>query len=98
MKAQKEPTTTTLVTEVLRQADDFMSIEMIMIATGRNRNNVNAACHHLRKHCVVDVVIAPNGVGWWFALPPADDDRSRTVEERTPESKKRNRKSRKTKD
>jgi hypothetical protein len=36
---------------------------------------------HLRKHRVIDVVVEPDGTGWWYALPESDDDRLRVHEE-----------------
>jgi len=84
-RSYKEPTTTTLVEEALRARDDFTSTEMLVRSTNRSRNQVSAALHELRKYRVVDVVVDPYGVGWWFALPPEGDTRSRVVAERTPE-------------
>lgn len=53
------------------------------------RNRINAALHHLRKARVVDVVIEPDGTGWWYALPPQEDVRSMRQEVRTPEDRPR---------
>ena len=52
-------------------------------------NRINAALHHLRKARVVDVVIEPDGTGWWYALPPQEDERSLRHELRTPEDRPR---------
>ena len=98
MRAQKEPTSTALVEEALRASDDFMSVDMLVAATGRSRNQVGAACHHLRRFLVVDVVVNPDGRGWWFAMPHDGDTRSRVVEERTPESRPRRQRRRKARD
>lgn len=86
MSKHTEITTTTLVTEALRKADDFMTYEMLMAVTGRSYNQITAACYHLRNYHVVDVIIDPKGRGWWFIQPENEDQRSRTVEERVPES------------
>lgn len=88
-RIQKEPTTTSLVSEALKSADDFMSYQMLVDRTGRSLNQVVAALHHLRKHHAVDVVVNPDGRGWWYALPDSEDTRSRNVDMRAPESKPR---------
>lgn len=85
----KEPTCTSRVEEVLRGQNDFMTYRMIAKATGLDINHVGASCCHLRKFGVVDVVVNPDGTGWWFALPSNMDQRSRIVLERAPESKPR---------
>lgn len=89
-RRDKEPTATTLVLTALRATDDFMSRRMLCAAIpGVTMGQVSAALCHLRKHHAVGVVIEPDGVGWWFALPPAEDDRSRTVDLRAPELRPR---------
>ena len=85
----KQPTCTSLALEVLRASDDFMDRKALMLATGCSNNQVDAATHHLRKRLAVDCVVEPNGVAWWYALPPESDNRSRHVDERTPEVKPR---------
>lgn len=92
----KQPTITTLVLEVLRAQDDFLSRDALMKFTGCNADQVSAATHHLRKRHAIDCVIEPDGRAWWYALPPENDNRLFHIDERTPESKPRNRK-RKTK-
>lgn len=90
MKKFKQPTWTSLVEEVLREADDFLSRKMLMARIhGMNGNQLDAALFSLRKYRVIDVVIQPDGEGWWFALPLEDDQRSRHLMERTPETKRR---------
>lgn len=86
---RKDPTWTSLVLGALRKQDDFMDNAMLRAITGGNSNQVSAALIHLRKFRAVDVVVNPDGRGWWFALPPAQDARSTVHGERTPESKPR---------
>lgn len=88
----KETSTTTLVLDALRQADDFMDRRMLMAATGRSDNQVSAALFHLRKVKVVDVVVNPDGQGWWFALPPDGDTRIRVIDEHVPHGRRNRRK------
>ena len=71
----KRPTATTLITNYLRASSDFANYEMLRRATGLHINQVTAACFHLRAHRVLDCVVEPDGVAWWFALPPDHDDR-----------------------
>lgn len=86
----KEPTATTVIMATLRAADDFMSQRMLRAAcVGVTPNQISAALCHLRKRHAVGVVVEPDGVGWWFALPPAEDDRSRVVDLRAPELRPR---------
>ena len=91
MPKMKVKTFTSLTLEALRAQDDFMDNTMLMHAIGCNRNQLTAATHHLRKRHAIDCVIEPNGKAWWYALPECSDDRTYAVEERTPESKPRNR-------
>lgn len=81
------PTTTSLVEEALRLADDFMSYPMLLQASGRSTSQVGAALSHLRKHKAVDSVLV-EGRPWWFATPETDT-RSHTREEMIPEDKPR---------
>lgn len=67
----------------LIDADDFLRARDLVGTTRCNINQVAAALHHLQKHHAVDAVIA-GSTPYWFATPE-DDDRSRSVEERTPE-------------
>lgn len=88
----KQTTWTTLILELLRQTDDFMNRRQIKARVlGINDNQLSAALLHLRKRHAVDVIIQPDGEGWWYPLPEQDDDRTYTVEERTLESKPRKR-------
>lgn len=82
----KEATCTTRVLEALRSRDDFTDSLLLRSLTGCSLNQISAACTHLRKYRVIDVVIEPDGRAWWFALPPESDARQYHVDERTPES------------
>lgn len=90
VKVYRMPTWTSLVEEVLRQTDDFMNRQMLLVrVSGMTGNQLDAALYHLRKYRVVDVIIQPDGEGWWFALPPDLDTRMRHVLERKPEVRRR---------
>lgn len=77
----RHPTYTSQVLEVLKAADDFMTLPQIDAILRLGTRRVSAALHHLIKHSAVDVV---EGIGalWWFATPD-DDTRRRTVNETT---------------
>lgn len=81
------PTTTSLVEEALRAADDFMSYPMLIAKTGRSISQIGAAISWMRRHKAVDSVLV-EGRPWWFATPETDT-RSRTVDELIPEDKPR---------
>lgn len=86
-----KPTATNLVLAALRARDDFMNQPQIREALpGVSANEISAALYHLRNHRAVDVVVEPDGEGWWFALPPEYDNRMRTIAE-VPQGVKRNR-------
>ena len=91
MRPGKEPTWTHLVEQALRGCDDFLNYRMLDKITGGNTNQVSAACFHLRKRHAIDCVIENNGVAWWYALPPENDDRTIIRTERTPEVNPRKR-------
>ncbi len=81
----REPTHNALVERALREADDFLSRDML-VARGCGRpEQVSHALHYLRSQHVVDVVVNPDGTGWWFALPANLDTRSKHIPERAPE-------------
>ena len=82
----KRPTWTHLVTEALRTADDFLSMEALKAATGGNTGQVTAALFHLQKCRVVDSVGGPEGLFWFYR---GEDIRSRELDERVPEDKPR---------
>lgn len=88
-KADKRPTHTRLVLEALVcWPQDFASAHQLMEATGSSYNQISAALFHLRKRHAVDVVIEADGTAWWFATP-GDDERTRVLDERTPEARPR---------
>lgn len=91
----KVTTATTLVLEYLQKFDGlFATAKMINAALPQlNGNQVSAALYHLRKYHAADFVVETDKTLWWFARDKQDDQRSKHVDERTPESKKRNRKS-----
>lgn len=89
MSRYKEQTCTSKVEDYLRGLDDFANQRQIVQATGCNSNQVSAAVFELRKYRVIDVVIEADGVGWWYALSKDNDQRSKTVRERTPETNPR---------
>lgn len=86
----KEPTATSLVLGALRAADDFLSVTILVKSTGKTRDQVKSALWWLLKISAVDVVVDErNGTGWWYALPPESDKRSKHYDERTPEKRPR---------
>lgn len=90
MKKSKQQTWTSRVEEVLRATDDFMSRKMLKHRIPDiNDNQLSAALLSLRGYRVVDVIVNPDGEGWWFALPTEGDARSHHIDERTPETKPR---------
>lgn len=86
MTKQKEPTWTSLVVAALRLSDDFMDVPMLVAATRGSADQVRAALYHLRKHRVVGMEINADGHPWYYLRPQEEDDRSRLVLERTPET------------
>lgn len=84
MRKIRQPTTTRLVLEQLCAApNDFMSLRMLMEATGRDYGAVHAALFNLRNYGAVDVVVNADGTGWWFAT--GNDQRKRVAYEIVPE-------------
>lgn len=81
------PTWTHLVTEALRTADDFLSMQQLLKSSGGKANQISAALHHLQKCRVVDAVAGPEGTLHWFYR--GEDLRTRELAERVPEENKR---------
>lgn len=87
MRRFKQTTTTHLVLEALTRADDFRTARQLQEETGRNNNQVSAALSLLRRYKAVEAM-AVEGTLWWYATPE-NDTRSRRIEEKAPELKKR---------
>ena len=85
----KRTTYTTLVADALLRSDDFMTARQLMAVTGLGCCAVSAALHHLRGHKAVECMESEGQLWWYLTL---QDDRSRVVNERTPESRPRRRK------
>lgn len=83
-RKHKRVTYTTLVVEYLRALDDFATAPQIMAAVACPPYAITKTLHHLKGHHVVDVVQA-EGVLYWYALPPENDNRSRVIPERAEE-------------
>lgn len=82
MMTIKRTTTTTKILDALHAPGiDFLDVRMLVEITGESSNRVTAALHWLRKVRSVDVVVNADGTGWWFALPPDEDARIRTIDE-----------------
>ena len=90
MKRHTVPTTTHLLELALNQ-DDFKSVSMLAKEIGREPHHVQCTLIYLRHMHVADVVINPDGTGWWYRLPPENDLRIRTFEERPEETAPRKR-------
>lgn len=80
------PTWTHLVSEALRAADDFLSMQQLLESSGGSVNQISAALSHLQKMRVVDSVQGPEGLFWFYR---GDDLRTRELAERVPEENKR---------
>lgn len=87
MSIKKKDTTTGLVTAVLKERDDFMSLPQLIAATGHSRNQVTAALHNLKGYKAVDAISAEDAL-WWF-LTEDTDTRSTTHATITEHTKKR---------
>ena len=77
----RHPAYTLQVFEVLKAADDFMTLPQIDAILCLGTCRVSAALHHLIKHSAVDAVEGIDTL-WWFATPD-DDTRVRIVNETT---------------
>lgn len=84
----KCPTWTTLVVEALGHADDFLGLPELQAKTGGSANQLTAALYWLKACHRVDSVVS-NGRLYWFLLPEIEDQRSRHLDQRTPESRPR---------
>lgn len=87
MKPGRVVTTTRLVEEALRRADDFRTAAELVTITGRDKAHVAAALAHLHNHRAVDF-ITQGSVRHWFPLPADWDTRARRIEEIIPDAKR----------
>jgi hypothetical protein len=83
----KEPTCISIVEEVLRLADDFVTAKMIFSRTKLSFNQISASLYSLKKYKAVDFVENSDGL-WWFCTPEYDT-RSKHIEMRVKENKPR---------
>jgi len=106
MLMNKESTTTTVILDYLRHVDDFKTTGEVTRYTARLypgtpfaivHNRVQAGLHHLKHRNAVDFMRC-DGRLFWYARPIGDDNRTRQVTERVPESKPRKTHSRKKRD
>jgi hypothetical protein len=80
------------IEQVLREENDFLTIEEIISKIpSMNRNQALAALHHLRVHKVVDF-LKQSRVTFWYPLSEEEDTRKRIIEERKEEEQCRQRK------
>lgn len=84
------PTKTSLVYDVLKRCDDFITVAQLRerLATDCTINQIAASLSHLSKHKAVGSLPDDHGHLWWYATPETDT-RSKEVETRTPEDKPR---------
>lgn len=87
MISRKEPTHTSLVDELLRKADDFLSAKQVRAETGLKAEQVHVALHELQRYKAADSVLSEGRLFWYST--PGTDTRIRVVEQRTPEVNKR---------
>jgi hypothetical protein len=86
--ANKEPTKTSIVLEALSAMDDLVTVKQLRAATfGLTAHDVINSLCYLRKIKAVDC-LSEGGELWWMATI-ASDQRTRKIEQRTPESKPR---------
>lgn len=81
-RALRQPTVISLVEELLRASDDFLSVEMLIAAIpGSYASQISVTLQDLRRYRACDVVVNADGKGWWYALPPGNDTRRRKYKE-----------------
>ena len=69
----------------MREADDFVSTEMIRAATAYDFNRIGATLCHFKKHKAAECLSSGDQL-WWY-LTPETDTRVKHVDERVPEEK-----------
>ena len=84
-KADKKPTWSSLILELLKASDDFLNLDQIKAATGASNNQATATLTHLHRRHAIDVVDSGNRL-WWFATAE-NDNRTRTLDLRAEEPK-----------
>jgi hypothetical protein len=87
MRKRKEPTSTSIVEATLKGLDDFATGRQLQELTRLDTCHVSASLYHLKKYRAAECMEA-GGTLWWFSTPDTDT-RTKTVDERTPESKPR---------
>lgn len=95
----KEPTLTSLIVEVMKKRDDFITrkelFEALHLPGHRSAKQLQKSIYldllWLRERNVVDVVIQ-QGVSYWFLQPPENDTRIRVINEMAPHLKRRSKK------
>lgn len=91
MKPGRTANKTLQVLRFLRGREDFFTIPQIGQELQITTNQASAALYNLRRTRCVDVVIEPDGTGWWFALPPEMDAHKRPSPEEVLDGIKRQR-------
>lgn len=71
MQRAKHPTYVSIVFELLKLRDDFLTKAMIQADTRLEATLVNRSLTHLRSHRAVDAITV-DGVLWWYATPHTD--------------------------
>lgn len=84
---RKEPTSTSIVEQAMKNIDDFVTGQKLQEVTGLDSCHVSAALYCF-KHYHAAECLEENGKLWWF-LTPESDQRVKKVAERTPEMKPR---------
>jgi hypothetical protein len=92
-RRRMQPTSVSIVWEYLTKVNDFVTAAQIREVTRLDSNHASAALYCLKKYRAVEC-FESDDVLWWFATPQYDQ-RSRTVDERTPESKPRKKRTKK---
>lgn len=84
-RADKKPTWSSLILELLKASDDFLNLDQIKAATGASNNQATATLTYLCRRHAIECVDSGNRL-WWFATAESDD-RMRTHDLRVEEPK-----------